>query len=340
MLGALLAGAARRLPKVVHFQGPWADEGAARGRRTRRVVERLVYRGAERVVVLSGSMARISVERYGTDPWRVEIVPPGVDTDRFSPGDRAAARARHGLDADAFVVVAVRRLVERTGIAVLLDAWAEAAPRLPAGATLLVAGTGPERAALDAQLARLAPVRPARLLGQIDDDDLVALYRAADLAVVPSVRLEGFGLAALEALACGAPVLATSCGGLPDAVAGLGLPLVVPGDAHDLAEALLAAVAERPDAERCRTRAMEFAWGGVAARHRDLYDDVARREPPRGRRVVILDHSAARSGGEIAMARLVQGLSDSRVHAVLFEPGPVRVDAVGGRSHGRGAGAR
>ena len=321
-VGALLDRSARRLPRVLHFQGPWADEGPARGRRARRAIERAVHRRAERVVVLSGSMGRIAVERYGADPWRVEIVPPGVDLERFTLGDRGLARDRLGIDRDGFVVVAVRRLVERTGIAVLLDAWARAAPALPEGATLLIGGTGPDRTALDAQLARLAPARPARFLGQVDDEDLVALYRAADLTVLPSVRLEGFGLAALEALACGSPVLATRCGGLPDAVTGVGLPLIEPADAGGLADALVAAATDRPSRERCRARAEAFRWDAVADRHRRLYDDASTRAQPDGRRVVLVDHSAARSGAEIALTRLVEALPASRVHAILFEEGP------------------
>ena len=321
-LGALASASARRLPKVIHFQGPWADEGPARGRRARRLVERLVHHGAQRSIVLSGSMGRVLVERYGADPWRIEIVPPGVDLDRFRPGDQAAARRGLGIEAPTFVVVAVRRLVERTGVAVLLDAWAAAAPALPPDAVLLVAGTGPQGPALEAQLAERAPVRPVRLLGQVDEDDLVALYQAADLAVVPSVRLEGFGLVALEALACGTPVLATRCGGLPDAVAGLGLPLVEPGSVGDLRDALVEAAAGRPTAEACRARAERFRWAGVAERHRTIYTEAADRVEPPGLRVVVVDHSAARSGGEVAMARLLEARPGARVHAILFETGP------------------
>ncbi len=321
--GALLARSGRRLPRVVHFQGPWADEGPQRGRRARRALERLVYRRAERFVVLSGSMARVLVERYGADPWRIDVIPPGVDLAQFSPGDRAGARESLGFPADAFLVVAVRRLVERTGIAVLLDAWDQAADDLPAGARLLVAGDGPSRPALDEQLAALAPRRPAQLVGAVDEATLVALYRSADLVVVPSVRLEGFGLVALEALACGAPVLATDCGGLPDAVAGLGPDLVPPGDRAALADALVGASrGPLPSRQACRRHAERFDWDTVAARHRELYDLVAARRPAQTRRVVVLDHSAASSGGEIAMARLVDALPGTTVHAVLFDEGP------------------
>lgn len=322
-IGALASRRVRRLPKVVHFQGPWADEGGERGRRRKRAVERLVYRGASRTVVLSAATARILVERYGGDPWRTEVIPPGVDLERFHVGDRVEARGHLGLAPEAVVVVAVRRLVERTGIDVLLEAWTAAAPDLPPAATLLVAGTGPARPALDAQLARLAPARPVRFLGEVDDTTLLRLYQAADLSVVPSRRLEGFGLVAIEALACGTPVLATRCGGLPEAVAGLAVPLVEPGDPDGLAQAIVElTTGERPPPATCRSHAERFAWPAIAARHRALYDDAAAGRSPAGRRVLLVDHSAARSGGEIAAARLVAALPDTNLHAVLFEAGP------------------
>ncbi|MGH2900915.1 MAG: glycosyltransferase family 4 protein, partial [Solirubrobacteraceae bacterium] len=188
----LLLTRLRRLPLVVHFQGPWADENVAQGdgsslrRSLRRALERAVYRRADRIVVLSTAFERVLVERYGVSPWRVRVVPPGVDLERFSPGDRRAARATLGLEPDAFAAVCVRRLVPRMGIDVLLDAWAQALADLPAGARLLIAGEGPQRGALEARIDELGLRDGVRLLGRIDDEALVDLYRAADLGVVPT----------------------------------------------------------------------------------------------------------------------------------------------------------
>ena len=94
----MLSKRLRSLPVVVHFQGPWADENVSAGdssrvrHRLRRGLERLVYRRADRVIVLTSAFRRVLVENYGVSPWRVHVVPPGVDLDRFSPGDRGAAR--------------------------------------------------------------------------------------------------------------------------------------------------------------------------------------------------------------------------------------------------------
>jgi len=267
---------------VVHFQGPWAAESAAAGAggRTvavRRAVERFVYRRGDAFVTLSAAFADVLVDGYGVRRDRVHVIPPGVDTGRFhdgGPDGRHRARARFGIAPDAFVVVCVRRLVPRMGIDVLLDAWPRVMDGTPS-AQLIVVGDGPEAAALQAG----APRPGVRFAGRVDDDELVDWYRAADLGVVPSVALEGFGLVVLESLACGRPVVATDVGGLPEAVGSFGADLLVPaGDARALG-AVLAEVASGarvvPDAGACRSVAVERSWPAVAARHVELYRTVA-----------------------------------------------------------------
>ena len=128
---AMLGGPLRGRPLVVHFQGPWADESAAMGQNAfrcavKRLVERSVYSRASGFVVLSNSFRRMLIERYGVVPWNVVVLSPGVDTDRFRPGDRELAQAELGVPSrGAWVAVTVRRLVPRMGLEVLLDAWRE-----------------------------------------------------------------------------------------------------------------------------------------------------------------------------------------------------------------------
>ena len=110
---------------------------AAAAGRLRRGLERLVYRRADRIVVLSSAFRRLLVERYRVSPWRVRVEPPGVDLERFSPGDRASARARFGLEDARVRRRCVRRLVPRMGLDVLLEAWAQALADLPPDAQLL-----------------------------------------------------------------------------------------------------------------------------------------------------------------------------------------------------------
>jgi len=334
----LLLTRLRRLPLVVHFQGPWADENVAQGDRSslrrslRRGLERAVYRRADRVFVLSTAFKRVLVERYGVSPWRVRVVPPGVDLSRFSPGDMGAAREALGLEPDAFVAVCVRRLVPRMGIDLLLDAWAQAGAELPANARLLIAGDGPQRGALEGRIVGLGLRDGVRLLGRIDDEALVDLYRAADVGVVPTRSFEGFGLVVIEAAACGTPTIVTRVGGLPEAVAGLDESLAVPPhDAPALAERIVLGSQEQGLPSRAQTRkfAEAFSWQRVVERNRAVQREALSDggEVPRRLRVVYLDHVAQLSGGEIALLRLLPHLHEVDPHVIVAEEGPF-VDAL------------
>jgi glycosyltransferase involved in cell wall biosynthesis len=118
-----------------------------------------------------------------------------------------------------------------------------------------------------------------RFTGFVPEDVLPLLYRAADLSVVPTVALEGFGLTTLESLAAGTPVLVTPIGGLPEAVCGLSPDLVLDGSGSGpLADGLTAALRGTvclPDADACRAHVRaHHDWPVVAARVRDVYAEV------------------------------------------------------------------
>jgi glycosyltransferase involved in cell wall biosynthesis len=313
---SVVLGRARSLPLVVHFHGPWADESRSAGTRTPRVkqlVEQVVYRRAGELVVLSGAFKRILVERYGIAPWRIIIIPPGVDLQHFRPAPRGEARRQLELPEDAWIALTVRRLVPRTGVDVLLDAWAEVLPTA-GDSLLLVGGDGPSRSELEEQAHRLGLSKSVRFLGKVAERELPAYYRAADVSVVPSRSLEGFGLVVLEALASGTPVIASDTGGLPEALAPLEEDLLVPaGDATALGERLDLARTGRvplPSRVRCRSYAEAFSWDVVAARHREVYARVLKPPAQRKLRVVYADHCAKLSGGEIALLRLLSALSE------------------------------
>ena len=338
-----IAGLLRHRPLVVHFQGPWADESAATGQSAlvcgfKRLTERVVYRRAAAFVVLSQSFRRLLIERYGVSPWNIEVIHPGVDLDHFTPGDKAAARARLGLPAEGSVVLTVRRLVPRMGLDVMVEAWAKVTSKLDCDAHWLVVGDGPSRASLEAQVADLHMEDLVHFVGEVDEDLLVECYRAADLSVVPSVKLEGFGLSTLESLACGTPVVVSDVGGLREAVGDLADGLLVPaGDANVLAErveAVLKGTIAVPESGDCRSYAEGFSWDMVAQKHRALFSEVLTRHR-RGRktgapmtdrgaiRVVVVGHTAQLSGGELAISRLISTMVSVAVHVVLAEDGPL-----------------
>ncbi|NIZ92272.1 glycosyltransferase family 4 protein [Kineococcus rubinsiae] len=275
----VVVGALRRKPLVVHFHGPWAGESQEAGERSglalrvKRSLERAVYTRAHRLVVLSEAFAELLVREYGVDPARVSVVAPGVDLTAFTPG-REAARRRLGLEAGRRVVFAARRLVPRVGLDVLVEAWARL-PRRPDD-LLLLAGEGPELDALTDLVRSLGLEDSVRLLGRIGEAELVDHFRAADLSVMPSRSLEGFGLSAVESLACGTPVVVTDVGGLPSVVRGLDASLVVaPGDADALAARLSSALAgDVPDADACRRHAEGFSWRRAADHHERIYAEA------------------------------------------------------------------
>lgn len=271
-------------PLVVHFHGPWALESRAEGAgalavRTKAWVERRVYRQGRLFVVLSDSFGAVLRESYGIDPGRIRVIPGGVEADRFDTGlSRHEARERLGWSLDRPILLAVRRLQRRTGLDALLEAFAILRRRRP-DAVLLVAGSGAMEGALQAAIEAAGLGEHARLLGQVPDRDLPLAYRAADLSVVPSVALEGFGLVTAESLAAGTPVLVTPVGGLPEAVRGLSPDLVLAdatpgGIAAGLIEALDGKRA-LPGSEECRRYARQrFAWPAIARRTREVYEEA------------------------------------------------------------------
>jgi D-inositol-3-phosphate glycosyltransferase len=227
------------------------------------------------------------VELYGADPERVEVVPPGVDHAFFSPGDRRGARAALGLG-DHPVLLFVGRIQPLKGVTVAIEALAHLSGAHP-DAVLVVVG-GPSGAEGDAEMAAaLALVDRHGLADRVRFVDpqphhlLSTYYRAADVCVVPS-RSESFGLVALEAAACGTPVVAAAVGGLltlvDDGVTGL---LVDTRDPADYAAALTE-VLDRPEraaamAAAAAERARSYTWSTTAARLRRLYADLTSRAP-------------------------------------------------------------
>ena len=271
-------------PLIVHFHGPWAAESAAEGEyglatRLKALVERWVYARAERFIVLSEAFAEVLGQEYGIIEERIRVVPGGVDTARFDTGlTRNQARERLGWPVDRPVAVSVRRLVRRVGLEQLIDAFQTVRRELP-DALLLIGGKGPLEAELAAQIRSSGLGEHVRLLGFVPEADLPLAYRAADISVVPTQSLEGFGLIAAESLAAGTPVLVTPVGGLPEVVRDLDEALVLPDRSADvLADGLTQALAGKlplPSAAECQAYARSrFSWTEVARQVRSVYEEV------------------------------------------------------------------
>jgi len=274
----------RRRRLVVHFHGPWAQEAQAeRARgvvpRIKAEVERAVYRRADACIVLSSAFGRVLHDSFGV-PWeKIHVVPGGVDCDRFAvQATKRECRARLGWPADRPVVLAVRRLTHRVGLSQLIAAAGLLRERVP-NALVLIAGQGPLEAELQTIIHRADLEEHCRLVGFIAEADLPYAFRAADVTIVPSVALEGYGLIVPESLAAGTPVLVTPVGGLPEAVEGLAPQLVLadasaPAIAAGLAGALTGTV-PLPSAEACAEYARRRNdWPVVVAQIKRVYEGV------------------------------------------------------------------
>jgi glycosyltransferase involved in cell wall biosynthesis len=274
----------RSLPHVIHFHGPWAGESAVEGEgglvvRAKKMLERIVYRRGTRFIVLSLAFKNILTSEYSVPDSAVHVVPGGVDVDRFDPSaSPRSARKRLGWPTDRPILLTVRRLARRMGLEMLLEAMQTIRERVP-DALLLIAGDGPLRVELDDRIATLQLERHARLLGFVPDDDLPYAYRGADMTVVPTKSLEGFGLTTIESLAAGTPVFVTPRGGLPEVVEDLDPALIVDDAtvsalATRLGDALLDRVS-LPSADACQAYARDrYAWPVIASQTRHVYETL------------------------------------------------------------------
>ena len=270
------------LPFVFHFHGPWAGESRAEGDGSlsvsvKRAIERRVYRRADRFVVLSEAFASILHHQYGVPRERIFIVPGGVDADRYAvAATRQGARERLGLPQDRALIVSVRRLIRRVGLEGLIDAMREVRLSVP-DALLLIAGRGPLASELEGRIAARGLADHVRLLGFVPEEELPWLYRAADVSVMPSTTLEGFGLPTIESLAAGTPVVVTPVGGLPETVLELDPVLVTANcGAPAIADTLsfvLRDLGGLPGTEGCARFVREnFDWPVIARKVLTVYE--------------------------------------------------------------------
>jgi glycosyltransferase involved in cell wall biosynthesis len=274
---------------ISHFHGPWSEESLQEGEgntaaAVKSYLEGAVYRRSHRVIVLSNAFGDLVTTRYGVDPGKVRLVPGSVDTKRFAlDTPRSDSRAALDLPLDRPILVTVRRLVNRMGLSSLIDAMTHVVPAVP-DVLLCIAGQGPLKRSLQAQAERLGLMRNIRFLGFVAEEALPHLFYAADINVVPTIALEGFGLVAAEAMAAGTPSMVTPVGGLPEVVGGLSQNLIFSGTrATDLAEGLIGALTgalKLPAREECRdyiegrfnSRLMALR---TAAVYRELLDEAS-----------------------------------------------------------------
>ena len=268
------------IPITFTFHGPWAAESQREGQRNlgialKQWMEQRVYRHCDRFIVLSKAFGTILHETYDV-PWeKIHIIPGGVNTTQFQPNlSRQMARDQLGWHCDRPILFTPRRLVQRMGINKLLTAMVQVKQQVP-DVWLAIAGKGRLRETLEQQAHSLGLQDSVQFLGYLPDEQLPIAYQAADLTVVPSQSLEGFGLILVESLASGTPALCTPVGGMPEVVSALS-PDLVTADAsadaiaHQLT-VLLTRQVQLPSRSDCREYACDrFDWTTIASRVRTV----------------------------------------------------------------------
>ena len=183
----------------------------------RRPLQGLLYRPTDGLIAVSRTFARGLVENYRLPADRVRAIMGAVDHERFRPrADRAVARARHGFAESEFLIGIVSRIKPGRGHPELIEAFARIAPKLP-DARLVVIGRGETRSEMEIAARRFGLGERARFLGYLADD-LPEAVAMLDVKVLLGEGSDGSCRAAVEALACGVPVLAAPVGTMPETI--------------------------------------------------------------------------------------------------------------------------
>lgn len=275
---------------------PWKAEQLGGGYRVSSWVEKTAFEDADAVIAVSNGMRRDILRSYpGIDPERVSVVYNGIDLTDWKPNDDPDQVRALGVDPDRPSIVFVGRITRQKGLPYLL----RAARSLPADVQLVLCAGAPDTPEIMAEVSGLVAELGETREGVVWIDrhlprnELTALLTAATAFVCPSVY-EPLGIVNLEAMACGAAVVGTATGGIPEVVDdgvtgvlvpieqhddGTGTPLDPDRFVADLAEALTRVASDPARAREMgaagRVRAEQhFAWDAIATATRELYERV------------------------------------------------------------------
>jgi len=301
-----------RLPHVTMFHSLGEAKNRARVSEHepphRIQAERQIAQSADRVICASQDEKEMLMRLYGVSAESIEVVPCGVDLEAFRPLDKAEVRRRLGF-AEEPIVLFVGRIEPLKGIDILVRAVAQVSEDIRF--CLVVVGGDASAEAEKAELRRLAEElgisQRVAFLDAVDHSLLPLYYNAADVCVVPSYY-ESFGLVALEAMACGTPVVASRVGGLQGTVRDSETGFLVPWRCPEPFAERLELLLENEELRRnlgmsARAAAEDYAWSRIAERVQAVYDRV------------MAVHYACLSGRQAHVCCRAAGDDQGRCHA-------------------------
>lgn len=232
---------------------------------------------ADRIVVVSNA-TRNYVLNLGADAKKTYVLHNGVDVNHFKPLTEAKEEMRQklGIPKAASVVLTVRRIVYKNGIDTLIES-AEKAIKKNTHLVFLVVGKGPDFEKVKEKIVQLGIQENFRFIGFVADSDLPFYYNTADFFVLPSKSGEGLPLVALEAMACGLPVIATNVGGISEIMKEEYGKLVPPDSPETLAEAILEFSQRNLGTLKKDLRLMveqEYSWDKNVEKLVEIYEEL------------------------------------------------------------------
>lgn len=238
-----------------------------------RWLRRIVYRKA-RLCIAASRAVQEEFRKLGVK--NIEIIPNGVDLEKFTAKDRCVACGTSDVRHKEFVILSVGRLEKIKGHKYLIEAFTVIKKEIP-NAKLILVGDGSERFNLEEQIEELAIKDSVQFIGEVSHNDLPHYYHKADVFVMPSLS-EGFGIAVIEAMACGVPVIASRVGGLADIISDGENGLLI-GEANMMY--LSSAIIELKGDVDLRLRIIKealkkiqgYSWDAISARNSNLYNN-------------------------------------------------------------------
>lgn len=221
-----------------------------------------VLKRATHLVSVSASLRDVMFER-GVAVEDVSVIPNGINPGRFYELDKAQARERLSLPPAMKILLTVCSLVELKGVHLLINAVSRVKEQYPEPFQVLIVGQGPDRERLQAQIIASGLEHTVRLVGSIQNSDLVYWYNAADLFFLGSSR-EGWPNVVCEALACGTPVVATNVNGIPEILNDQRLGLMVERNTEGFACGIVEAFSTDWDTDFIVSRGQQRTWDNVA----------------------------------------------------------------------------